>query len=88
MPERESASGIGFFGPPATGRFVPDTKVLSALVRQSPDIKRVIDAPDQQPCSSIWTTSVTILEIRFGLQILPIGGAMLGLASGIRESPC
>jgi toxin FitB len=51
---------------------VLDTNVLSALMRQSPD-KQVIDWLDQQPRSSIWTTSVTILEIRFGLQILPIG---------------
>jgi toxin FitB len=51
---------------------VLDTNVLSALMRQSPD-KQVIDWLDQQPRSSIWTTTVTILEIRFGLQILPIG---------------
>jgi toxin FitB len=51
---------------------VLDTNVLSALMRQSPD-KQVIDWLDQQPRSSIWTTSVTILEIRFGLQVLPVG---------------
>ena len=51
---------------------VLDTNVLSALMRQSPD-KQVIDWLDQQPRSSVWTTSVTILEIRFGLQILPVG---------------
>jgi predicted nucleic acid-binding protein len=28
---------------------------------------------DQQPRTSLWTTSVTILEIRFGLQILAAG---------------
>jgi len=49
-----------------------DTNVLSALMRQVPD-KRVVDWLDNQPRSSIWTTSVTILEIRFGLQILPAG---------------
>ena len=51
---------------------VLDTNVLSALMRQSAD-KRVVDWLDKQPRSSIWTTSVTILEIRFGLQILPVG---------------
>ena len=51
---------------------VLDTNVLSALMRQSPD-KQVVDWLDKQPRSSIWTTSVTILEIRFGLQILPVG---------------
>jgi toxin FitB len=51
---------------------VLDTNVLSALMRQSAD-KKVVDWLDKQPRSSIWTTSVTILEIRFGLQILPVG---------------
>jgi toxin FitB len=49
-----------------------DTNVLSALMQQSVDEKVVIWL-DKQPRSSIWTTSVTILEIRFGLQILPLG---------------
>jgi len=49
-----------------------DTNVLSALMRQAPD-KQVITWMDQQPRTSLWTTSVTILEIRFGLQILPAG---------------
>lgn len=49
-----------------------DTNVLSALMRQSAD-KRVVDWLDKQPRSSIWTTSITILEIRFGLLILPLG---------------
>jgi predicted nucleic acid-binding protein len=51
---------------------VLDTNVLSALMRQAPD-ERVIAWLDQQPRTSVWTTSVTILEIRFGLQILPEG---------------
>jgi toxin FitB len=49
-----------------------DTNVLSALMQQSAD-RKVVDWLDKQPRSSIWTTSVTILEIRFGLQILPLG---------------
>src|SRR5512142_1880069 len=51
---------------------VLDTNVLSALMRQTPD-KHVITWLDQQPRTSIWTTSVTILEIRFALQILSAG---------------
>jgi predicted nucleic acid-binding protein len=51
---------------------VLDTNVLSALMRQSAD-QKVVDWLDKQPRSSIWTTSVTILEIRFGLQVLPLG---------------
>lgn len=49
-----------------------DTNVLSALMRQSPDAK-VIAWLDQQPRTSVWTTSITVLEIRYGLQILPAG---------------
>jgi toxin FitB len=47
-----------------------DTSVLSALMHQAPD-KQVIAWLDQQPRSSVWTTSVTLLEIHFGLRILP-----------------
>jgi toxin FitB len=55
-----------------------DTNVLSTLMQQSPD-RRVADWLDKQPRSSIWTTSVTILEIRYGLQILPLGRRRSGL---------
>jgi len=51
---------------------VLDTNVLSALMRQSPDAK-VITWLDKQSRTSVWTTSVTILEIRFGLQIMAAG---------------
>lgn len=49
-----------------------DTNVLSALMHQLPD-EKVIDWLDRQPRSSVWTTSVTILEVRFGLQTMPLG---------------
>jgi hypothetical protein len=41
-------------------------------MRQSRDAK-VIAWLDQQPRTSVWTTSVTILEVRFGLQIMAAG---------------
>jgi predicted nucleic acid-binding protein len=49
-----------------------DTNVLSALMLQTPD-PNVIAWVDRQPRSSVWTTSITILEIRFGLQIMAAG---------------
>ena len=49
-----------------------DTNVLSALMRQSAD-PIVIEWMDRQPRTSIWTTSVTVLEVRFGLQLMPSG---------------
>jgi toxin FitB len=49
-----------------------DTNVLSALMSREPD-KRVILWLDKQPRTSIWTTSVTVLEVRFGLRKMPAG---------------
>jgi hypothetical protein len=51
---------------------VVDTNVLSALMRRSPD-PVVLLWLDAQPRSSVWTTAITVLEIRFGLRILPAG---------------
>jgi len=49
-----------------------DTNVFSALMQQGPD-KHVISWLDRQPRTSVWTTSVTTLEIRFGLEIMAVG---------------
>ena len=49
-----------------------DTNVLSALMRPAPD-ERVVAWLDRQPRTSIWTTSVTVLEVRYGLQIMAAG---------------
>jgi predicted nucleic acid-binding protein len=49
-----------------------DSNVVSELMRPRPE-ERVIAWLDRQPRSSIWTTSVTVFEIRFGLQIMPPG---------------
>ena len=49
-----------------------DTNVLSALMREKPDAE-VIRWLDRQPRTSIWTTSITTFEIRFGLQIMATG---------------
>ncbi len=49
-----------------------DTNILSALMQQTPEM-RVVGWLDRQPRSSVWTTSVNILEVRFGLEILPLG---------------
>lgn len=57
-----------------------DTNVLSALMRQTPDAK-VVAWLDQQPRTSIWTTAVTVLEVQFGLQIMPTGKKRSQLAS-------
>jgi toxin FitB len=46
-----------------------DTNVLSALMRDRPDAA-VITWLDQQPAESIWTTAITVLEVRTGLELL------------------
>jgi predicted nucleic acid-binding protein len=49
-----------------------DTNVLSALMQHQVD-PTVVAWLDAQPAESIWTTSITVFEIRFGLELLPSG---------------
>ena len=55
-----------------------DTNVLSALMLRSPDAK-VAAWLDRQPRTSVWTTSITIFEVRYGLEIMPSGKRRSGL---------
>lgn len=49
-----------------------DTNVLSALMQFAPD-ETAEKWLDRQPSESIWITSVTVMEIRFGLHAMPAG---------------
>ncbi|HKN11325.1 MAG TPA: type II toxin-antitoxin system VapC family toxin [Pseudomonadota bacterium] len=49
-----------------------DTDVLSALMLRQPPFD-VVTWLDQQPPTSVWTTSVTVFEIRYGLAIMVSG---------------
>jgi toxin FitB len=49
-----------------------DTNVLSELMLRAPS-GNVLKWMDGQPRSSIWTTAVTIFEIRFGIEIVSAG---------------
>jgi predicted nucleic acid-binding protein len=49
-----------------------DTNVLSALMRTVPE-PAVVNWLDHQPSESVWLTSVTVFETRFGLALLPKG---------------
>jgi toxin FitB len=49
-----------------------DTCVISALMRPQ-DNRPVVAWLDRQSSVSIWTTAVTVLEIRFGLLTMPQG---------------
>ncbi len=49
-----------------------DTNVVSALMLRAPD-PIVATWLDGQPRTSVWTSSVTLFEIRFGLESMPHG---------------
>ncbi|TSD99427.1 type II toxin-antitoxin system VapC family toxin [Skermania sp. ID1734] len=49
-----------------------DTNVLSALMGKVPD-PAVVAWLDNQPVESIWTTSITVFEIRTGIGLLERG---------------
>jgi len=49
-----------------------DTNVLSALMRTAPEAA-VVAWLDRQPAESVWITSITLFEARFGLALLPKG---------------
>jgi len=49
-----------------------DTNVISALMQSSPDPAIVVWL-DRQPPESVWTTAVTVFEVRFGLEFLATG---------------
>lgn len=55
-----------------------DTNVISALMRHPSD-EDVIGWLDRQPRTSIWTTSVSLLELYYGLQIMALGRKRLAL---------
>ena len=49
-----------------------DTNVLSALMQREPD-QTVVTWLDEQPSESVWTTAITVFEIRMGLELLAKG---------------
>lgn len=51
---------------------VLDTNVISELMKVDPD-PQIIDWLDAQATGSVWTTSISVFEISFGLNSLPDG---------------
>jgi hypothetical protein len=47
-----------------------DSDVLSGLMHDSPE-QRVARWLDRQSRDSVWTTAITLMEIRFGINLLP-----------------
>jgi predicted nucleic acid-binding protein len=59
-----------------------DTNVLSALMDAVPD-QTVVEWLDQQARDSIWITSVTLMEVRFGLHTMPVGRKRVALMQSL-----
>jgi predicted nucleic acid-binding protein len=59
-----------------------DTNVLSAMMQVAPD-ETVARWLDQQPRESIWITTITVMEIRAGLQAMPISRKRSALANAL-----
>jgi predicted nucleic acid-binding protein len=51
---------------------VLDTNVLSALMQQQPDAQ-VVAWLDRQAAESIWISTITLFEARYGLALMPPG---------------
>jgi predicted nucleic acid-binding protein len=49
-----------------------DTNVISAFIRPEPD-QAVMSWLDLQPPESMWTTSISVYELRFGVELLALG---------------
>ena len=62
-----------------------DTNVLSALMLREPDLV-VVSWLDRQTADSIWITSITVFEIRFGLALLPSGKRRRSLEEAFARS--
>jgi predicted nucleic acid-binding protein len=61
-----------------------DTNVLSELMLHTPN-RSVLVWLDRQPRPSIWTTSITLFEIRFGLQSMPSGKRRTALVQDLEK---
>jgi predicted nucleic acid-binding protein len=61
-----------------------DTNVVSEFMAVRPD-DRVMSWLDAQPRASIWTTSITVFEIRFGLETMPQGKRSSAFIAGFES---
>ena len=63
---------------------VLDTNVLSELMSSTPDAT-VLCWLNRQPAASIWTTTITLMELRFGIASMPIGKRRQILSQGLEN---
>lgn len=55
-----------------------DTNIVSAVMQRNPNMELVAWL-DDQPAESIWTTAITVFEVRFGIDLLAPGRRRRGL---------
>jgi predicted nucleic acid-binding protein len=60
-----------------------DTNVISELMRTVPD-RSVVTWLDNQVRSSVWMTSITVMELHQGIQALPFGRRRMALEMELR----
>lgn len=61
-----------------------DTNVLSALMNPLPD-ETVLRWLNRQPAASIWTTTITLMELRYGIAKMAMGKRRQTLSQGLEQ---
>jgi predicted nucleic acid-binding protein len=64
---------------------VLDTNVISALMQSNPD-STVVDWLDAQPAESVWTTSVCVFEVLYGLETMTKGRRRQALQEAFEQT--
>ena len=64
---------------------VLDTNVLSALMRAEPD-RAVVRWMNGLAAESMWTTSITLFEVQFGIDVLPDGERKTALQNAFHQA--
>ena len=64
---------------------VLDTNVLSALMQAEPD-RAVVRWLNGLAPESIWTTSITLFEVQFGIDVLPDGERKTALQNAFHQA--
>ena len=63
---------------------VLDTNVMSALMHEPPT-SAVIAWLDRQPRISVWTTAITLMELRYGIEVLAPGRRRIRLYQALER---
>jgi hypothetical protein len=61
-----------------------DTNVISAFMRPKKN-KPVVDWLNRQPAENIWTTTITLFELRYGIEKLVAGDQQTELEASWQE---